>query len=773
MRKRCISPDVISVFLDQMYLALPLFFFGKRWLSLLMLGILLVSCHKRESTGSQQQALTLYRDTLFSQEYHEAYPVGTTQDQNEVRSIAVDVRDNVWIATAAGVFVKKANETHWKGAIPESDQGPSFAVETDEDSAVWVSTWNAVYRFKKNKIEKMRGPESPISVLCRAKEGIYAAGPHGIWLYSNDGWTKKEYQTARSVRDIASDHQGGLWVASDVGLYHCRDGETKHFRGADKVVSAYIRGVEINGDQVWAGGLGGIAILRNEKKIKSLVPKDGVPSIQLNCISRSPNGVMWIGTDVGVVRYAPDSSHSLLLSRRWLMDDQVNDISFDKNGNAWIATQYGVSAVKKKSMTLASKQSYFYDVLMRRHIRDPWIAGQCRLPVAGDTTRWEPEDDDNDGEYTANYLAMESFRYAITKSEDAKEKAGKAFRFLKMLEEVTDSDGFFARTIVPSEWTFVHDGNRTYTDRQIAEELVKEPRFKPVTTRWHKSADGKWMWKGDTSSDEFCGHVFGYFFYYELVADEAEKKIIRTHVARLVDHLIAHDFCLTDVDGKPTRWGIWSPSKLNRDAEWSPDRSLNSMELLSFVKLAYYMTNDEKYQGEYLRLIKDEGYLENMNNIPNQDPAWFIYFDVILAAYQYPILLKCEKDPELLAAYRKHIDRWIEQRKGDKNPLINFIYCYSTNKKMELESSVGLLKDTPLDLVDWTIDHSKREDIDIVHHPILDEFQVSQLQPASIRSTIRWDKNPWSVGPGNHHVEREPVFWLLPYWMGRYLEMIQ
>jgi hypothetical protein len=197
------------------------------------------------------------------------------------------------------------------------------------------------------------------------------------------------------------------------------------------------------------------------------------------------------------------------------------------------------------------------------------------------------------------------------------------------------------------------------------------------------------------------------------------------------------------------------------------------MELLSFIKLAYHVTQDEKYQRAYMRLIKEEKYLDNMNNIPNQDPAWFIYFDVVLAAYQYPILLKCEKDPELQNIYKQHIDRWMEMRKGDKNPLINFIYCYSRGKKVELDGSVWLLKDTPLDLVDWPIDHAKREDISMVHEPVLDDVQVSELQPASIRATIRWDKNPWSTGSGNPHVEREPVFWLLPYWMGRYLDMIQ
>jgi len=70
---------------------------------------------------------------------------------------------------------------------------------------------------------------------------------------------------------------------------------------------------------------------------------------------------------------------------------------------------------------------------MKRHVREPWIVGQCKLKDAADVNTWEPDDDDNDGEYGGNYLAMESFRYAVTKSDDAKNKAKKSFEFLKML----------------------------------------------------------------------------------------------------------------------------------------------------------------------------------------------------------------------------------------------------------------------------------------------------------------------------------------------------
>ncbi len=425
-------------------------------------------------------------------------------------------------------------------------------------------------------------------------------------------------------------------------------------------------------------------------------------------------------------------------------------------------------------MTLDDKQKYFYDVQMRRHIRAPWISGQCRLKIAGDTASWQPEDDDNDGEYGGNYLTMESFRYAVTKSEDARQKAAKSFAFLKKLREITGGSGYFARTIVPVDWAeAVHDGNRAYTMMEKADELVKEPRFKPVETRWRKSADGQWLWKGDASSDEWCGHMMGYFFYYQLVANESEKKDVRKHVSILVEHLIANDYNMMDIDGTHTRWSVWSPKLLNGDPEWLPDQSENSMELLAFLKLAYYMTGNVKYEQHYLKLINEHHYLDNMSRLTEQNPAWFVYFDVIMQCYLYPILIQCEKDPKLKSWYEAHMDKWMTRRIGDHNPQINFLYCYSRNKKVELKNSVDFLTDTPLDLVCWNVDHTKREDVHIVHSPDLSEFQIDELPPASIRATVRWDSNPWLAVNGNPEIEREPVFWLLPYWLGRYLKMIQ
>ncbi len=734
--------------------------------------MLLSVCHAVSAQPSRNpSAIT---DIPFTQEYHVPHPLRYSPDAGEVRSIAVGEDGRVWIGTPAGIFSKHPKDSAWQKLEAPDNDGPAYTVLSVAGDAVWAGNRKGVFRLQNSTMTRVGPTEGPISVLFKSADVVYALGPLGMWLCKNNTTIKQSYPIARSVRAAIADHKGGIWVASDVGLYHIINEQVQHYADTGTLISAYVKGLAFDGKQrLWCGGLGGVSILQKDQKTQTIRPSEGLPSIYVNCVKQSPDGVMWTGTDVGIVRYAPDGTHTLRFSRRWLLNDKVNDICFDAAGTAWIATAKGVSAIHQKQMTLADKEKYFYDVTMQRHVREPWIVGQCRLPNPEDVTQWEPEDDDNDGEYGGNYLAMESFRYAVTKDNDAKEKAKKTFDFLKTLREITGLDGFFARTIVPVSWgNNVHDANRKYSPAELAEELVKEPRFKAVETRWHLSKDGKWLWKGDTSSDEWCGHMIGYFFYYELVADKKEKQVVARHVAKLVDHLIKHNFNMIDIDGTHTRWSVWSPDHLNRDPEWMPDRNQNSMELLTFLKLAYYMTGENKYQQHYLRLIKEEHYLENMDKILQQNPAWFIYFDVVLQMYLYPILLHCEKDPVLLTFYEDHMDRWMEQRKEDKNPLINFFYSYARNKKIELATSVEFLRDTPLDLVNWGIDHRKREDIRIVHAPVLDDVQVSELPPASIRATVRWDKNPWAAVNGQTNTEREPVFWLLPYWMGRYLKMI-
>ncbi len=739
-----------------------------------MILINLVSCKESDKLLLKGSDSNIYYDVPFIQEYHEAYMVSKKPEDNEIRSIAVDRESNVWIAAASGVFKKAPGRNEWEEVISGDERGPAYSVVVNHKGEILIGTWNGLYRYNKNALLKEEGPEPPVSEICSDNEGDYALGPFGIWRNTANSWYKQNYNIARSVRDALSDDNGNLWVATDAGLYRCHNGETRLFQDVSEMISCNVKAVAFDSDgQIWTGVLGGVSVRDSINLISNLTPDDGIPSVRVNCIAKSPDSVMWVGTDVGIVRYARDGSHSIRFSRRWLTDNKVTDIAFDADGNAWIATANGVSAIKRRMMTLGDKEKDFYSQMMKRHIREPWTVGVLKLEVPGDTSTWRNSDDDNDGEYTGGYLAMESFRYAATGDPDARVKARRAFDFLRFLQEVTGTEGFFARSVVPAELNNMNDPNRTYNNKELAEELVNDPRYKPVEQRWRKSKDGKWLWKGDTSSDEMDGHMMSYFFYYELAADEEEKIKIRNHVGKIMDCLIKTGYNLVDIDGTHTRWAVWSPEILNNDPDWASEKALNSFELLAYLKLAAHITGDDKYQKEYIRLIEKEGYLENASELNSKNPAWQIYFDRTMEGYLFPILLKYEEDPDYRKAYEMLADEWMENQETGENLVNNLTYAFATGEKVNVRQSIDFLRDAPLDLVDWPIDHTLREDVRIVRKPILEEVQVEELPSASERSTVRWDKNPWAAVQGDASQVREPVFWLWPYWMARYLNIIQ
>ncbi len=748
-----------------------------KYLILSLLIPVLYSCSSQTDRNSDIETKNeeTYLDVPFIQEFHDGYVVDENiVEANDVRAIQPDGEDNIWIATKHGVYMKNPDSRKWDLQILGSEQGPAYDIKLDENGFVWIASWDGVYSTTSGRIMKMEGPKPPLARIVVASEGIYALGPFGIWLFKDNGWIKKDYQTARSIRAATSDGNGGIWLGTDVGLYHCTDQKTTVYQDQNELISAYVTGMDYSDEgNLWVSSMGGVSIRDSKGKIGEKLPENGITNAFVRVVKRSPDGSMWVGTNYGISRFKPDEEeYSVRLSKRWLLSDEVRDIAFDEEGNAWIATAKGVSAIKKMEMTLAQKADFFYEKLIQRHVREPWIVNRFRLNVPGDTTSIEATDDDNDGEYTAMYLAMESFRYAATNSPEAKERAKKAFEFLHYLREVTEIDGFFARTIVPVSWESSHDMNRTYTPQEQAEEIINNPRQKAVEIRWHLSIDGKWMWKGDTSSDELCGHLFGYYCYYTLVADDKEKERIADHFSQIMDHMMRNDFNLVGVDGKHTKWGVWSPEILNNDPEWAPERALNSLELLSFLKFTYQITGDEKYQEAYTKLIMEDGYIDNAKMLHNTNRAWETYFDIYLSLYVYPPLLMYEDDPEIMKEHRAHLDAWFAKHEKHKSPLVNFTYNYLVGGQDELDNSIVFLVDAPLDLVDWQIDNGSREDLLVIREPILEQLQVDELRPPSEYRTIRWDRNPYVSVGGNPAQERDPVYWLLPYWMGRYLGLI-
>ncbi len=711
-------------------------------------------------------------DEPFIQEYHKPYPL-ETEKQNDVRTIVVDESNNVWAGTKAGLLNLDNSRKEWIAVLDSSDQGPINDLFIDSEGTIWVAAWNGLFNIGNDKISKIHDVKGPIGVVSQIDGKILAMGPYGIWKLENNNWKEHDLTYSKAVRELIPASKGGYYLATGKGLYHQTSSGVDLFQNEDEILSDNLSGLAYSDNgELWVGGLGGLSIYQNNKWIKTFTPKDGLPTAWVTSVSKSIDGTMWVGTTLGVTRY-DGSSWSLRHSRRWLLSDDVRDISFDSQNNAWIATSKGVSAIMKKKINLRQKAGHYYGIMQRRHIRAPYFVESCRFKVAGDTTSWFPRDDDNDGQYTSMYLAMESYKYAVTKDPEAKENARSAFSALKYLQTVTETDGFVARTVIPSNWDRMADANRTISDKQWAEIILEEPRESRVEDMWLPSSDGNWLWKRGTSSDEITGHMYGYYIYYELAAEGEEKKQVGDQILKIVDHIVDNGYVLVDIDGKHTKWGVWAPEYLNDKPDWATERGINSVEILSYLKLAYHVSGDEKYQKEFYKLYNDYGYRDNILKAKSTIKSWRTYIDDELLALAYPVLMDQETDPEVKNRIEQSVHQWYSVLKNDDNPYFYFLYNGLTSQKLNLERSLFILRDNPLDLIGWKIDNSKREDLHLTREPILEDLQTNKLVPPSERSIMRWDRNPWLADTGDGgYSERDGVAWMLAYWTGRYYDLI-
>jgi hypothetical protein len=744
-----------------------------------------------------------HRDTPFIQWTREPFVQGSGEE-NDLRAVALDERNRVWVGSHAGLF--RLDRDHLTPVGAETIAGPVFCLHGHPKSGIWVGAWNGVYRVINNQVERLGNIDGPITAIGPGGTGMLVANPTGLyrWDEGTRAWVKRELSVPTSIRRVLPGNRGVYeLIATDLGFFECDGKVVKRVfdpgfsslgSGArDVIVFSTDRVSEYSG--LWFASSDGLlfsplglarfkdgpsTIWRatvgvGEPVARSLPTADlrrlhGVkgPSVEQDAI--------WVGTGSGLVQIGQGSSPRLFHSQRWLPSDDVRDLVAGPDRSIWVATAGGLAHLVPKRMTLEEKAGYFEEMIQARHIRPPGLVERCQLEKAGDLTTFKPVDTDNDGEYTGTYLAAETFRFAVTADPKAKAHAVAALEAMAFLEEVTGGDGFIARTVIPSDWTEMADANRSYTPAEIARMKAENPREKIVERRWRISKDLKWLWKGDTSSDEVTGHFYAYDIFAEFVADAEQKKKVTALVARIADRLIRDGYVLKDEDGEATLWGVWSPEKLNGDPNWMNERGVNSVEILSYLTTAHWLTGDAKYDEAIESLLKDHHYDQNILSPRPSDVGAYTYIDDELLAMAYWGLIRHETKPDRLKLYRQSIDRWFSTVSRDASPLYNFTYATLIKANpiaFAQTQCISLLQDVPLDMIHWSIDNTRRMDVQLVNKPQADRIQTDRLLPPSEIPVLRWDNNPYVAAGGEGGMaEMCPAFWLWPYWMGRWQGII-
>jgi hypothetical protein len=505
-----------------------------------------------------------------------------------------------------------------------------------------------------------------------------------------------------------------------------------------------------------------------------LKAQPGMPWPELTCQATVPGGV-WYGTTRGAFferdgtnsRYATPWAPGIepprfryYAGKRWLRDDRVLDLAVDHDGQVWVLTQTGLNEIEFRQTTLAAKADWFHRKIRSRNIRYGFTA-ERRLLVPGDITSSEMIDTDNDGGWTSYYIGALGAHYAVTHEEAIRRQAWESFAALERLQSIHTNIGFPARTFERKGFKF------------------SDP------DRWRDAPDPGWEWKGHTSSDEICSQTYAHAVMWELVAtNAAERARVATNYVHIVDHILAHNLYLVDVDGKPTLWGRWNPEYVNWFPHTIHDRQLNSAELTASLQLAFAMTGDARYRDKAYEMFTKYGYLTNLlsslklvsftagyvhqgNDMGNE----WNHSDDELAFFTYWPLVRFAFTEELRAKYLAVVREHLEIEGPERYPIWNFIAAACGIKDFDAAGSVWTLRGAPLDTIAWRVINSHRKDLTRLP-PNFMHRELKELLPPGERLIARINTQPFILDQGDDATDFPGDEFLLGYWLGRYVGAI-
>lgn len=542
---------------------------------------------------------------------------------------------------------------------------------------------------------------------------------------------------------------------------------------APKIAKLYagtgLTSMDFDGDILVVGTNKGILRLSGTS-LKSDGLDDKLPSPDIKVV-RNISGSLWFGTAKGAFKLRGDGKYDYYASKRWLVDDEVIDIAPGPELSVLVLTSKGLSQINFREMTLAEKADYFQKIQRQRHIRYGFTA-DLTLKEPGNLASGYYKDTDNDGLWTSMYLASELFRYAVTKSEDAKQNAYEAFEAMERLTDITPMHGFPARSYERDGYEMGLHANG-FSEEWYKKHVEENGRI------WRLTEDEKWRWKSTTSSDESCGHFFVYALFAELAPDKEWKERAVHQIKIQMDHIMDNNWYLVDWNGEPTAWGRWNPKYVNSFPINVGDRRLNSTLILSFLQTAYHFTQDEKYKKAANKLIKRHGYDENANRpatvigyVEGQklSDGWNhsddeMYFLTAPGFVNYSF--SEDQRSKHLEAVKSH---WQIER-SEKNPLWNYLYALCGGTQIDVEDSAWWLREFPIDLIDWKVDNSHRNDL-VKIEPNFRGQTYTEVLPPDERPLHNHNGAYRNNGGSGGKKEYAPYLYLLPYWAGRYVEAI-
>ncbi len=232
---------------------------------------------------------------------------------NSIRDIAQDKSGNIWIGTSNGVvFLTPSGKFVSPEGLDAYDDSSCLVISLYCDTAgrIWLSTTkkHGLYYYSSGKFTQYTAfnaiDYSTVTAITQDDTGSFWYGltQKGVVRVSEGNYKlygSQEGMLETTVNDIYLDNSNSLWFGTEKGVVLYKQGQFSTYTEAEGLTNNNVKKIiEDREGSIWyATDRGGVQKM-SPGKFRTVTLSSPV-----NCISESDEGLVWIGTDNGLLCY--------------------------------------------------------------------------------------------------------------------------------------------------------------------------------------------------------------------------------------------------------------------------------------------------------------------------------------------------------------------------------------------------------------------------------------------------------------------------------------
>lgn len=275
---------------------------------------------------------------------------------DQVGMLLADQQDNIWLGSPAYGLCRFSSDNFLQHSRKEGIEEPIiWSIERNAEGALLVGTDRGIYVQAGKRFQRLRG--LPGSFENARFTRLYTDGRQRTWFGSNRGLMVYENGAYREVATEAElsnetifalheDFEGRLWISTQSQLFTWSEEEGLQPAAASPTALAESI-LEITDDAD-----GSLLMVSMATGLLSYLDGNishyagGDPLLQNEGISlaKGPEGILWLGSLKGLVRYDGESS-CYVSEEDGLASRAIFFVHFDPVGHLWVGTDRGLSRI--------------------------------------------------------------------------------------------------------------------------------------------------------------------------------------------------------------------------------------------------------------------------------------------------------------------------------------------------------------------------------------------------------------------------------------------